>query len=95
MYTVYILYSVKHNKTYVGFTTDLQARFLSHNELGTKGWTIKFRPWQIKHTEVFATKSEAMKREKWFKSGVGREFIKNEILKLRKSLGSYPPKRRT
>ncbi|HRG91221.1 MAG TPA: GIY-YIG nuclease family protein [Chitinophagales bacterium] len=81
MYTVYILYSESHNKTYVGYTSNLQARFLSHNELGTKGWTIKFRPWVIIHTEEFGTKAEAMAREKWFKSGVGREFIQKELLK--------------
>ncbi len=81
MYTVYILYSEKYNKTYVGFTTDMQARFLSHNELGIKGWTIKFRPWIIIHTEEFSNKAEAMRREKWFKSGIGRDYIKNELLK--------------
>ena len=81
MFTVYIFYSVKHDKTYVGFTSDLEARFKSHNELATKGWTVKFRPWEIIHTEEFETKSAAMQREKWLKSGVGRNFIKKEILK--------------
>ena len=76
MYTVYILYSEKFDKTYVGFTSDLEKRFLSHNELGKKGWTIKFRPWRIIHTENYETKSAAMLREKYFKSGVGREFIR-------------------
>ncbi|MBP6730788.1 MAG: GIY-YIG nuclease family protein [Chitinophagales bacterium] len=81
MYTVYILYSEKYSKTYVGFTTDIQARFLSHNELGIKGWTIKFRPWIIIHTEEFSNKAEAMRREKWLKSGIGRDYINNELLK--------------
>lgn len=81
MFTVYILYSIKFDKTYVGFTSNLKARLLSHNKLSTKGWAVKFRPWEIIHTETFATKQEAMKREKWFKSGAGREYIKCEILK--------------
>ncbi|MFA5669387.1 MAG: GIY-YIG nuclease family protein, partial [Balneolaceae bacterium] len=38
-------------------------RFKSHNELGKKGWTIKYRPWEIVHTEEYATKKEAMARE--------------------------------
>ena len=80
MFTVYILYSLRFDKTYVGFTTDLTARFKSHNELGIKGWTIKFRPWQIMHTEEYSTKKEAMAREQWFKSGIGREFIRKELL---------------
>ena len=81
MFTVYILYSSTFNKSYVGFTNDLEARFKSHNELGTKGWTIKFRPWKPIHTEEFDDKKEALAREKWFKSGVGREYISREILK--------------
>jgi len=43
--------------------------------LATKGWTVKFRPWEIVHTEVFGTKAEAMKREKQLKTARGREFI--------------------
>ena len=55
-------------------------RFLSHNELGKKGWTIKFRPWKIIHTEKFQTKQEAIAREKQLKSGKGREWIWNELI---------------
>ena len=83
MFTVYILYSPKYNKTYVGFTSDLDARIQSHNELATKGWTLKFRPWTLIHTEQFDTKKDAMNREKWFKTGVGRDSISNYILKKR------------
>ncbi|WP_426670702.1 GIY-YIG nuclease family protein [Mucilaginibacter sp. McL0603] len=43
MFTVYALYSTKYNKIYIGFTSDLNNRFLSHNELATKGHTIKYR----------------------------------------------------
>jgi putative endonuclease len=63
MFSVYILYSPKFNQIYIGFTSDLANRFLSHNELATKGHTIKYRPWVIAHTEEFETKTEAIKRE--------------------------------
>lgn len=79
MYTVYVLYSVRFDKIYIGFTSDLEDRFKSHNELATKGWTIKFRPWSILHTEIFDSKSEAMKREKQLKSGGGRAFIRGLV----------------
>ncbi len=78
-FVVYILYSEKFNKNYTGFTSNLIERFKSHNELGTKGHTLKFRPWKVIHVEFFNSKSEAMKREKFLKTGVGREFIKNMI----------------
>jgi putative endonuclease len=74
-YVVYILYSEKFNKSYVGFTTDLVDRFKSHNELGS-GWTKPFRPWLVIHVEFFDDKLTAMKREKYFKSGSGLYFFK-------------------
>jgi putative endonuclease len=61
MFTVYALYSPAFDKIYVGFTSNLEQRLLSHNVLGKKGWTIKYRPWTLLHTETFKTKSEAMK----------------------------------
>lgn len=79
MYFVYVLFSPNYNKIYIGYTSNLEQRFLSHNELGKKGWTIKFRPWTIVHSEKFETKSEAMKREKQLKTAKGREFIWNLI----------------
>jgi putative endonuclease len=53
----------------------LEARILSHNVLSVKGYTLKYRPWEIIYTEIFETKSEAMKREKELKSANGRKFI--------------------
>jgi putative endonuclease len=76
MFTVYVLYSEKYHTHYTGFTSDFDKRFISHNELGTKGCTIKYRPWKIILREEYSTKSEAMSREKWLKSGVGRSFVK-------------------
>ncbi|WP_240475252.1 GIY-YIG nuclease family protein [Flavobacterium reichenbachii] len=57
-------------------------RVKSHNFLETKGYTLKFRPWIVIYTEFFNSKSEAMKREKYFKTGIGREFIKDLIQNL-------------
>ena len=76
----YVLYSPKHGKTYAGFTSDLGARVASHNGLAKKGWTARFRPWVLVYYEAFQTKREAMAREKFLKSGAGREFIKKNIL---------------
>jgi len=79
MFTVYVLYSQKFNKIYIGYTSDLVNRLLSHNELATKGHTIKYRPWVIAHAEEFETKAEAMKREAQLKTANGRDFIWNII----------------
>jgi putative endonuclease len=81
MYIVYVLYSVAYDKIYIGYTSNLENRFKSHNELGTKGWSIRFRPWSILLTENFDLKSSAMKREKQLKSATGRAFIKEMVRK--------------
>jgi putative endonuclease len=74
MFTIYVLYSPSFNQIYIGFTSDMPNRFLSHNELATKGHTIKYRPWVIAYTEEFQTKKEAIIREKQLKSANGRKF---------------------
>ncbi len=78
-FVVYILFSEDYNKTYVGFTPNLIARFKSHNSMGVKGFTMKFRPWKVIHVEFYGSKSEALKREKFLKTGKGRAFIKQLI----------------
>ncbi|MBL7138035.1 MAG: GIY-YIG nuclease family protein, partial [Bacteroidales bacterium] len=80
----YVLHSEKHDKIYIGYTSDLEKRLLSHNFLGTKGWTKNFRPWKLLYSEEFHTKSKAMQREKELKSYRGREFIRKMILEGKK-----------
>ena len=75
MFTVYVLYSPEYQKIYIGFTSNLGARLIHHNEKGIKGWTIKYRPWNLIYKEEFESKSGAMNREKELKSGKGRKFI--------------------
>jgi len=70
---VYRLRPVFH-QIYIGYTSDLRNRFLSHNELATKGHTIKYRPWVIAYTEEYQTKTEAIKRENYLKSTRSRKF---------------------
>jgi putative endonuclease len=39
MFTIYVLYSPPHNKIYIGFSSNIEQRMLSHNQLATKGYT--------------------------------------------------------
>ena len=80
MYTVYVLHSSKFDKIYIGHSSNLTERMKSHNELGSKGWTVKYRPWKLIYTEEYATKSEAMKREKQLKTSAGRRWIRENLL---------------
>jgi putative endonuclease len=78
-YVVYILYSYKSKRNYTGYTTNLIERFYSHNIYG-KDSTRLYRPWIIVHLEFFQSKDQALKREKYYKSGRG-SVLKNDIIK--------------
>ena len=75
MFTVYALYSENYDKIYIGYTSNIEQRLLAHNELETKGYTLRYRPWKLIHSEIFPNKALAMKREKQLKTAKGREFI--------------------
>ena len=79
MYTVYALYSTKYDKIYIGYTSNIEQRLAQHNLLSGKGYTVKYRPWQIIYSETYETKKEAMAREKQLKSATGRNFIRQLI----------------
>ncbi len=78
MYTVYILKSEKDNKRYIGITSDLKERLFDHNN-GLVKSTKNRRPLKLTHTEIFESKTEALRREKFFKSGQGRQYLKEEL----------------
>ena len=75
MFYVYVLKSQRDFKRYIGQTENLQKRFDDHN-LGLCKSTKSRRPFELIYFEKFNTRSEAMKRERFFKSGKGREFLK-------------------
>ncbi|MFW6277755.1 MAG: GIY-YIG nuclease family protein [Prolixibacteraceae bacterium] len=75
MYFVYALYSPKFDKIYIGYSENPEKRLLSHNDERNRGWTRKFQPWEMVYTEEYATKADALKREKQLKSAAGRKFI--------------------
>jgi putative endonuclease len=77
MACVYIIRS-REGYIYVGSSTDLDKRLHQHNNK-LAGWTKRGNEWSLIYKEEFTTYSDARKREKWFKSGVGRDYIKNNI----------------
>ena len=77
MYKVYVLYSSKFNKIYIGQTDDLERRLFEHNNKLLSTYTKKYTPWKIIYIEEFSSRTEALKREKQLKSQKGREFIWN------------------
>lgn len=75
MYFVYILKSQNANKSYKGLTDNIDRRIQEH--LAGKSPTTKsMLPIKLVHVEICETREEARKLEKFFKSGFGREIIK-------------------
>ena len=61
-------------------TSDIQNRLKEHNT-GKQKSTKAYRTWKLLYLEEFSFRVEARNREKYFKSGVGREYL-NEKLDL-------------
>ena len=79
MFYVYVLRSIVKGRRYVGMTKHLDRRLREHNE-GKNRSTKGFAPFELVYVEEFEERTEARKREKYLKSGVGREYLDN-ILK--------------
>ncbi len=73
-YYLYILYSPSGDVYYIGYTSDLERWLLSHLS-HHKGFTGKFKDWEIVYTESYKSKSEAYKRERQIKKWKSRQMI--------------------
>jgi putative endonuclease len=75
MFTVYVLRSKLTGLYYTGSTSDLGRRLEEHNS--DVSFSTKNRgPWELVHREDYATRGEAMRRERQLKTGKGREEIR-------------------
>ena len=74
MYYVYILISLKDGKLYTGLSSDLKKRLEFHNN-GKSAATKGRLPVKLIYYEAYSDKKDAIKREKFLKSGRGREVI--------------------
>jgi putative endonuclease len=79
MYFVYILYCPVTGLSYVGQTDNLILRYYRHRD-GESRWTRRMRSPVVVHWESFATRSNAMKREKYYKRGSGFR-VRREIIR--------------
>jgi len=74
-FCVYILFSEKDNLLYTGFSTNLENRIKNHNDGGTKSTAYR-RPLKLIFCEFYLYEEEARKREKYFKTTMGKKAIK-------------------
>ena len=70
--------SLKDNDHYIGWTDDLDVRINKHND-GLVKATASRRPFELVYFEACLNKEKAIAREKYFKTGFGRRFLKTRI----------------
>jgi len=75
MFYVYAIKSLVKNYIYIGMTNDIERRIAEHNS-GENRSTKAYKPFILIHKEVFDTRIEARTKEKYLKSGVGKEYLK-------------------
>jgi putative endonuclease len=85
MWYIYIIYSNKIDRYYVGYTDNLEWRLERHNS-GWGKYTKRGIPWKLVYTESFNSKSEAIKREREIKRKKSRKYIEELV----KNAGGHP-----
>ena len=78
MFYCYVLRSEKTGRRYVGSCENLADRIRRH-KLANRRPTKHGLPWPLIQSEAFATRTEAAQRERYYKTGRGRD----ELDKLR------------
>ena len=79
---VYIIRSsADPSRHYVGITSDVRERLEWHNH-GPCGHTVSHRSWSLVVSMDFPPEREAVRCEKYLKSGSGRAFTKRHFAAL-------------
>lgn len=85
MYYVYILYSSKDKKLYIGYSPNLRSRVKAHNSGFVKS-TKHRKPLKLIYYEAYINERDARRREKFLKGGNGRKDMKVQLLNTYKKL---------
>ena len=84
MYFVYVIRSEIDGRYYVGISEDVERRVGEHNSGRTKS-TKGYIPWKLVFQEEYEDRKTARKREKYLKSGYGKQWIKEKYKNWRGS----------
>jgi len=80
VFIVYALKSVNRNYIHVGMTDNLERRISQHNK-GYNKTTKPYLPFDLILSEKYPSRIEARKRDVYLKSGIGREFLRQLLVK--------------
>jgi putative endonuclease len=74
MFYCYVLRSQKTGRRYVGSCENLTERIRRHNAGDSKATKLG-APWVLLQSESFASRPEAARRERYYKTGRGRDEL--------------------
>src|SRR5438067_1097623 len=74
MFTVYIIYSNRINRYYVGYSADIQKRLAEHNT-SISDFTAKTNDWQLKYTEIFSIRQPVINIKSEINNKKSRKYI--------------------
>ena len=74
MFYIYVLQSTKTGRRYLGSCDNLDERIRRHN-LGHSKATRHGIPWTLMHSESFSSRAEATRKERFYKTGRGRDEL--------------------
>ena len=77
-YYVYVLLSEKDKHLYTGYTNNLRQRLDQHQQ-GLVPSTKSRLPITLIYSEACLNKNDAIAREKYLKTGMGKRYIKNRL----------------
>ena len=77
-YYTYVLRSLKDSNIYIGWTNNSKTRLIKHNS-GKIRSTKSRKPFELVYYEACSDRHKAILREKQFKTGFGRKFLKSRI----------------
>ena len=80
MWFVYVLKSEKSGVRYIGMTEHVENRLIQHNS-GKSRFTKGHMPWVLVYSEEVGSSVDARKREKYLKSGLGRQFLDAKVIR--------------
>lgn len=78
MYYVYVLFSEKDQKLYIGYSSDLRKRIERHLK-GQVEITKSRLPLKLVYYEAFIDELAARQQELFYKTGQGRRVLKNRL----------------
>ena len=78
MYYVYVLLSERDGNFYTGSTPDLKRRLAAHSA-GKVPSTRDRRPLKLIYFEASLSKADAIRRERYLKTGMGKRYLRNRL----------------